>query len=72
MTETTAFMNPDQLQKALNVLGWNQADLCRKAGLNKDTPSRWLAGKNPIPAWVPAYLDAMQEIQRLHRKFVEK
>jgi hypothetical protein len=64
-------MTPDQLREALAALKWRQADLCRKAGLHKDTPGRWLSGKTAIPAWVPAYLGAMLEIQRLHRKYVQ-
>jgi hypothetical protein len=64
-------MTPEELNRALEELGWRQADLCRKAGLHKDTPSRWLAGKTPIPAWVPAYLGAVLEIKRLHAKYVE-
>lgn len=75
MAETDAdpkgSMTPEQLRQALADLNWRQADLVRKAGLNKDTPGRWLAGKTPIPAWVPAYLGAMLEIQRLHRKYVQ-
>lgn len=60
----------EDLQKALDALGWKQADLWRKAGLNKDTPSRWLSGKTPIPLWVGAYLGTMLEIRRLHEKYV--
>jgi lambda repressor-like predicted transcriptional regulator len=69
--EPAGGMTPEDLSGALEELGWRQADLCRKAGLHKDTPSRWLSGKTPIPAWVPAFLGAMQEIQRLHRKYVQ-
>lgn len=60
----------EELQKALDDLGWKQSDLWRKAGLNKDTPSRWLSGKTPIPLWVGAYLGALLEIRRLHEKYV--
>lgn len=60
----------EDLQKALDALGWKQVDLWRKAGLNKDTPSRWLTGKTPIPMWVGAYLGTMLEIRRLHEKYV--
>lgn len=69
--EEPSGMTPDELRGALEALGWRQADLCRKAGLHKDTPSRWLGGRTPIPAWVPAYLGAMLEIQRLHQKYVQ-
>jgi hypothetical protein len=64
-------ISTDDLQKALDALGWKQADLWRKAGLNKDTPSRWLSGKTPIPLWVGAYLGTMLEIRRLHEKHVK-
>jgi transcriptional regulator with XRE-family HTH domain len=64
-------MTPNELRGALSELGWNQADFCRKAGLNKDTPGRWLSGKTEIPAWVPAYLGAMLEIKRLHEQYVK-
>jgi hypothetical protein len=64
-------MNPEGLRQALAELNWRQVDLVRKAGLNKNTPGRWLSGKTRIPAWVPAYLGAMLEIQRLHAKYVK-
>ena len=58
-------MTPEQFEQALESLGWKQSDFCRKAGLDKNTPSRWVTGKTPVPAWVPAYLGAMQDIKRL-------
>jgi hypothetical protein len=63
-------ITPDDLQRALDQLGWKQADLWRNAGLNKDTPSRWLGGKTPIPLWVSAYLGTLLEIRRLHEKYL--
>lgn len=69
--EQPSEMSPDELRGALEALGWRQADFCRKAGLHKDTPSRWLSGKVEIPRWVSAYLGAMLEIQRLHEKYVQ-
>lgn len=64
-------MTKEELSGTLAELGWRQADLCRKAGLHKDTPSRWLSGKTPIPPWVSAFLGAMLEIQKLHRTYVQ-
>lgn len=64
-------MAPEDLRTALAALGWRQADLCRKAGLHKDTPGRWLSGATAIPAWVPAYLGAILEIKRLHETYVK-
>ena len=64
-------MAPEDMASALAELGWKQADFWRKTGVNKDTPSRWLAGTTPIPAWVPAYLGAMLDLKRLHAKYIE-
>lgn len=64
-------MDADQFTAALHGLGWKQSDFCRKAGVNKSTPSNWVTGKSPIPAWVPAYLGAMADIKRLHRVYIE-
>lgn len=64
-------MSSDEFTQTLAALGWKQSDFCRKAGLDKNTPSRWVNGKTPIPAWVPAYLGAMLEIKRLHQTYVE-
>ncbi len=69
--DANGMMTPEQLREALRTLDWKQADLCRKAGLHKDTPGRWLSGRTAIPAWVPAYLGAMLEIQRLHKRYVQ-
>jgi transcriptional regulator with XRE-family HTH domain len=71
MNEKSSAMTAVELAEALDALGWRQADLCRKVGLHKDTPMRWLKGKTEIPNWVRAYLAAMLEIQRLHRTYVQ-
>jgi len=67
----TRTMTPDQFTQAIEALGWKQSDFCRKAGLDKNTPSRWVTGKTPIPAWVPAYLGALLDIKRLHQVYIE-
>ncbi len=63
-------MTPDEFKAALASLGWKQSDFCRKAGVTPNTPTRWVTTQTPIPAWVAAYLGAMQEIQRLHARFI--
>ncbi len=68
-TELT--MSPEQFTATLAALGWKQSDFCRKSGVTKQTPSRWANGLTPVPAWVPAYLGAMQEIKRLHQVYIE-
>ena len=64
-------MTPEEFTAALAALGWKQSDFCRKAGVSKQTPSRWVNGLTPIPDWAPAYLGAMQEIKRLHQVYIE-
>lgn len=64
-------MTPTEFADALTALNWKQSDFCRKAGIERNTSSRYINGKNPIPAWVPAYLGAMLDIRRLHSKYVE-
>lgn len=63
-------MTPEEFSAALAEIGWKQSDFCRKAGVNKETPSRWVNGKTPIPDWVPAYLGMVLEVARLHAKYV--
>jgi len=63
-------LTPQQLREALDALGWKQVDLCRRAGLNKNTPSCWLSGSTPIPLWVSAYLGALLDLQRLAGKYL--
>ena len=63
-------MTPDEFDAALTELQWKAADFTRKAGLVPNTAWRWRKGLSPIPEWVPEYLGAMLEIQRLHARFV--
>jgi transcriptional regulator with XRE-family HTH domain len=64
-------MTPAQFDEALARLRWKQSDFCRKAGVDKNTPSRWSNGITPIPAWVPAYLGLLHDIQALHAKYLD-
>ncbi len=64
-------MTIEDFTKALKILKWKQSDFCRKTGLNKSTPTNWVQGKSPIPAWVDAYLGLMLELQALHDKYLK-
>ena len=64
-------MTPTEFMQALADIGWKQSDFCRKTGVDKNTPSRWVNGLTAIPKWVPAYLGAMGEIKRLHATYVK-
>jgi len=63
-------MTPDEFTQALDALNWKQSDFCRKAGLDKNTPSRWVNGKTPIPGWVPKHLALLLDLQRLHAAYL--
>lgn len=61
-------MTGDEFKAALRELGWKQADLCRKAGLHKNTAVGWAA--TGAPQWVAEYLGALLAIKRLHDAFI--
>lgn len=63
-------MTPEQFAEALKALGWKQTDFCRMAGVNKSTPSRWMAEEAAIPEWVPKFLGMALEVKRLHDTYV--
>ena len=65
-----ANMNPDEFKAALKVLGWNQSEFGRKAGLTPATVSRYATGENEIPAWVEKYLGLTAELKRLYAEYV--
>ena len=66
-----AGLTPAELQHALSELGWSQADLSRNAGIDKNTPTRWLQGQTRIPLWASKYVGLLLEIRRLHRKYLD-
>ncbi|WP_156117430.1 hypothetical protein [Collimonas arenae] len=63
-------MTPDIFKGMLDELGWKSSDFCRQAGVGRNTPSRWLNGVVPIPAWAGRFLELTIEIKRLHEKYV--
>ena len=63
-------MDKDELRQALDALGWKQSELARKLGITAGAVSRWATGE-PIPPWLAEYLRVMQELDRLHRQYVQ-
>lgn len=68
---TEGAITPEQFTAALESLGWSQAVFARKAGLDKNTPSRWAGARTPIPAWVSSYLGAMLDLKDLHARYLD-
>ena len=64
-------MTPEQFTTALADLGWKQSDLCRRAGLDPKTPSRWATGAVPIPGWVSPYLRLLLDLKTMHTKYLD-
>ena len=63
-------MTPTEFVAALEKLDWSQAAFNRKVGTDKSTSSSWATGKTPIPKWVPAYLESVQDLATLYAKYV--
>lgn len=63
-------MTIDELDAALQLLGWKVSEFCRATGLHRNTPSRWRNEGVEIPAWVPKHLGLLLELQRLHAAYL--
>jgi len=66
----TDTLTPEQLLAALAALGWKQTDFARKTGVTAGAVNRWATGQAPAPLWATAYLEAMQDLAALHRKYL--
>jgi transcriptional regulator with XRE-family HTH domain len=58
-------MTPEEFKASLDRLNWKQSDFCRMAGVDKNTPSRWINGTTPVPGWAPRFLEMATEIKKL-------
>ena len=67
---TTPGMSAEQFQAALAALNWKQSDFADRTGLTRQTVNRWATGFAPPPPWAAAYLEAMQDLAALHRKYL--
>lgn len=63
-------MTIEELDTALQVLGWKVSDFCRATGLHRNTPSRWRTDGVSIPEWVPKHLALLLEVKRLHSEYL--
>ena len=70
MPNHEAAMTIDELDTALQSLGWKVSEFCRATGLHRNTPSRWRNEGVEIPAWVPKHLGLLLELQRLHAAYL--
>jgi hypothetical protein len=64
-------MTIDELDAALQELGWRVSDFCRATGLHRNTPSRWRNEGVEIPGWVPKHLGLLLELKRLSTQYLE-
>lgn len=70
MPNHDAAMTIEELDGALQSLGWKVSEFCRATGLHRNTPSRWRNEGVEIPAWVPKHLGLLLELQRLHAAYL--
>lgn len=50
-------MTPAKLKHSLKTLGWTQAHLAERLGVDLATISRWANGHLPVPKYAVAFLD---------------
>lgn len=50
-------MTPANLKHSLKALGWTQAHLAERLGVDLATVSRWANGHLPVPQYAVAFLD---------------
>ena len=65
-------MTPSEFEAALQLIGWKKVDFCRATDTNPTTISRWVNEHNAIPAWVPAHLALLADLQALHAQHLVK
>ena len=70
MPNLDAAMTIEELDAALQSLGWKVSEFCRATGLHRNTPSRWRNEGVEIQAWVPKHLWLLLELQRLHAAYL--
>ena len=59
-------MTIEELDAALQSLGWKVSEFCRATGLHRNTPSRWRNEGVEIPEWVPRHLGLLLDVRRLY------
>ena len=62
-------MTAKEFEDALVAINWRKVDFCRAVEIDPSTVSRWMADQ-PIPAWVPAHLALLGDLQTLHDRYL--
>lgn len=52
-------MTIQELELALNALGWRGSDLARRLSIHSNSVSSWRTGRRPVPGYVREYLRVM-------------
>ena len=64
-------MTPKEFKSRLTILGWKQREFAKKLGVTEESVSRWANGKQPIPEYVVAYVEAVCSIKRIAQAMKE-
>ena len=63
-------MSAEQFKDALTRIGWSQIDFAERAGLTRQTVSRWATGFAPPPPWAGAWLGTLLDLAALRDKYL--
>jgi len=56
-------MTATDLKRTLKDLGWTQAQLAERLGVDLATVSRWANGHLPVPQYAVAFLDLAMRVK---------
>ena len=66
-------MSKEELQQALEFLGWMQVSLACRLGVTPKQVLEWKSGRAEVPGYAAEYLGMMVEVKTLyHRMFREE
>jgi transcriptional regulator with XRE-family HTH domain len=58
-------MTAEEFRQRLSALGWSRAKLARRLDVHPNAVSRWAQGHTPVPGYAVAYLNVLDEMQRI-------
>lgn len=69
IVRNNCLMSFRELQEMLAIVGWNQSELARRAGVDPDSVSRWKK-LDRCPLWVRGFMQARVAIAEAYREHV--
>ena len=54
-----------EFRASLERVQWTQAEFARRTGSSKMGVNYWATEKRPVPPWVPAFLDLVEQLRQV-------